>query len=166
MTSAKTRKALEKTKLWLEGQLADIKKQTTEMWSKIEMAPRETLEVGTLEFVDSKPVEGKQKVIVTTADQRLLRDYYDAMRAQGLLQRQVQEIEFLLSPPPGREGELIYQQAQRDREANPQLTVRHLAEKYFPHYFPGRPDSAIRMMDQGLRRLTRKSAKPTKSNTD
>jgi hypothetical protein len=161
MASKKAERLLKEKKQWLEGQLADSKKQTDGMWSKIERAPRETFEVGTLEFVDGKPVEGKQKVITATADQRLLRDYYDTMRAQGLLEHQIREIEFLLSIPKGREPEPIYQQAQRDREANPQLTVHQLAEKYFPHYFPGRADSATRMMDQGLRRLVRKNTTAT-----
>lgn len=161
MASKKAERLLEEKKQWLEGQLADSKKQTAEMRSEIDEAPRETIEVSTLEIVDGKHIEEKQMVVVTHADQRLLRDYDDAMRAQGVLEHNIREIEFLLSPPKGRERELIYQQAQRDRESNPQLTVRQLAEKYFPHYLPGRADSAIRMMDQGLRRLVRKNTAAT-----
>lgn len=150
MKSTKARKKLEDKKRDLEKQFADLEKQTKEMRLQIEKAPRETIDV---------PAFGK--VVVTHDDQRLLREYNDAMGTQGRIAGEIVELESLLSPPKGREKELVYQQAQQDRAANPQLTVRLLAEKYFPNYFPDRTKSAIRMMDQGLRRLTRKKTSST-----
>jgi hypothetical protein len=102
MKSTKARKGLEDKKRWLEEQLANSKKQTEEMWSKLEKAPRETIELPTLEIINGEPVEGKQKVVVVHTDQRLEREHEDAMRAQYRLQYELGEIEFLLSPGKGR----------------------------------------------------------------
>ncbi len=94
----------------------------------------------------------------------VVRNYHDLNREIGRLQYELRKIEFLLSP---REGapipEEIYQQAGRDKLDNPELTTRQLAERYFPHYFPDRANSAIRMMDQGLRRVARPAAKKAHS---
>jgi hypothetical protein len=102
MKSKKANKWLEDEKRWLEEQLAARKGQTDKMLSELERAPRETIEVGTLEIVDGKHVEGTQKVIVGNADQRLSRDYDDAMRAKGHLAYRIKRIESLLAPLKGR----------------------------------------------------------------
>jgi len=102
MKSTKAGKKLEQKKRVLEEQFTDLKKQTEEMHLQIEKAPRETIEVPTLEIVNGKDVQGTQKVVVTHADQRLLRDYDDAMRTLFHIEYQIREIEFLLSPPKGR----------------------------------------------------------------
>ena len=77
------------------------------------------------------------------------------------INREIKELNDLISPAKGRPPEAIYEQAKRDREANPRLTVKALAEKYLPEYFPDRTRHAIDMMDQGLRRQRRRSS-PTK----
>src|SRR5258707_4337091 len=101
MKSTKANKKLVDEKRWLEEQLAARKEQTDKMWSELERAPRETIEVGTLEIVNGKHVEGTQRVVVAHEDQRLSWDYYDAMRAQGHLEHRLKQVEFLLSPPKG-----------------------------------------------------------------
>jgi hypothetical protein len=104
----------------------------------------------------------RNRIDFTAIEKNLIRSFYQTFLWQAEDQVQLEENEFLLSPPRGRGKEVVYQQAQKDREINPQLTVRQLAEKYFPNYFPGRADSAIRMMYQGLRRLASNSNLPAK----
>jgi hypothetical protein len=88
-----------------------------------------------------------------------VRNYHDLNREIGRLQYDLTKIEFLLSPPKGRPPERIYDQALSERLDNPNLTPHQLAECHFPFYFPERADAAIRMMDQGLRRATRRAMK-------
>jgi len=102
MKSKKATKQLEDEKQWLEEQLAACKEQTDKMWAELERAPREEIEVGTLEIVNGKHVEGTQTIVVAHTDQRRDREYYDAMRAQGHLEHRTKQIESLLSPKTGR----------------------------------------------------------------
>jgi hypothetical protein len=86
-----------------------------------------------------------------------VRNYHDLNREIGRLQRDLTRIEFLLSPPKGRPREGIYDQALSEKLDEPKLSNRQLAELHFSLYFPERADVAIRMMDQGLRRATRRA---------
>jgi hypothetical protein len=88
-----------------------------------------------------------------------VRKYHDLNRQIGWLRYELGKVQFLLSPPKGRPRERIYDRALSEKSNNPELTTRQLAERYFPKYFPERADAAIRMMDQGLRRATRRAAK-------
>jgi hypothetical protein len=102
MKSKKATKWLEDEKRWLEEQLASRKEQTDKMWKELERAPRERIEVGTLEIVNGKHVEGTQTIVVAHTDQQRSREYDDAMRAQGHLEHRLKQIEFLLAPSMGR----------------------------------------------------------------
>lgn len=106
-------------------------------------------------------VHGQKLEVRRVVSEQVDRAYNDSLRELGRVWHEIRETESLLHPSRGREKELIYQQAWQDRAANPRLSVRLLAERYFPHYFPNRAESAIRMMDQGLRRLTRKKTSYT-----
>jgi hypothetical protein len=88
-----------------------------------------------------------------------VRNYHDLSREIGRLQRDLSKMEFLLTPPKGRPREGIYDQALIEKLAEPKLSIRHLAVRYFPRYFPERADAAIRMMAQGLRRASRRALK-------
>ena len=99
---------------------------------------------------------------VRLSDPMLDRVYEDTQRAIGMLSREFIETEFMLSPPKGHPPERIYRQALRDRETNPQLSVRDLAEKYLPIYFPEHAEHGIKAMEQGLRRARRRVANRSK----
>ena len=88
-----------------------------------------------------------------------VRNYHDLNREIGRLRYELGKVQFLLSPPKGRPRERIYEQALREKLNDSELTTRQLAERCFPYYFPERADAAIRMMDQGLRRAARRTAK-------
>jgi hypothetical protein len=90
------------------------------------------------------------------------RMYQDQQRAIAKIKVNLAEAEFMLSPPRGHPPELTYCHALQDLQANPALTVRELAKKYFPGYFPGRAKEACTMMGQGLRRARKKKQSPSR----
>jgi len=131
----KAEKAQEKKKRCLEERLADSKKQTEEMWLKIKKAPRQSIEVATLEIVNGKHIEEKQKIVVVAVDQQLSREYDDAMRAQGRIEYEIGEIESLLFPrkgaPPKYNPALIAAARERLNPMGRLLSYPQLAIKHF-----------------------------------
>ena len=149
MASKKTTRALEGKLSQLKDDFGELAKQTEEMDKEIQAWPVKVI-----------VVHGRKLKARSIVSEEVYRAHHDSLRELGRIAYEIREIESLLHPSRGREQETIYQKAQRDRVANPRLTVRQLAEKYIPHYFPNRADSAIRMMDEGLRRA-RKRSTPT-----
>jgi hypothetical protein len=150
--------ALEKEREMLTEQMKALSESARDLPPGIENAP-----AGSSFLSGGKPVvailiNGKPtKVFVS--DPIAYRMYEDAQRQIGRLQHELSEIDFLLSPPKGRPREGTYDQALREKLNDPKLTTRQLAERHFPFYFPQRADDAIRMLDQGLRRATRRAMK-------
>ena len=139
------KKALENERPFLVQRLEDLYKNRERFRRQIEKAP-----VYTMTRPDGLQVKVRDLDYVTD------RLNEDNERAIDQAQYELSKIEFLLTPPSGRPREPIYDQALRDRENDPSLSIPRLAQKYFPHYFPDRAESARRMMDQGLRRAARK----------
>ena len=77
---------------------------------------------------------------------------HDTQRAIDQLTWELSEIEFILHAPRGRPPERAYDQALRELERDPKPTLRELAEKFFPHYFPDRAQIAVDMIRQGIYR--------------
>jgi hypothetical protein len=145
MTSKKATRALEAKLSQLKHAFGELVKQIEETEKEIQSWPVKVI-----------VVHGQKHKLRRVVSEQVDRIHNDSLRALGRIEYEIRETESLLHPSWGRENEPIYRQAQRDLAANPQLKVRQLAEKYLPHYFPKRAESAMRMMDQGLRRLNRK----------
>jgi hypothetical protein len=150
--------ALEKDRETLKKQIQSLSESVRDLPPGIEKAPAE----GSF-LKDGKPIiailiNGKPTRVLLS-DPVAYRKYEDSQRQIGQLQYDLSKIEFLLSPPKGRPREGIYDQALNEKLDVPELSTRQLAERHFPLYFPERADDAIRMMDQGLRRATRRATK-------
>jgi hypothetical protein len=151
MKSKKATRALEDKLSQLILAFDDLVKQMEEIEKQMQRWP-----------VEEILVHGQKCKVRRIVSEYVDRAYSDSYRELGRIKAEIRATELVLHPPMGRGEEPIYQQAQLDRASNPQLTVRLLAEKYLPQYFPNRADFATRMMDQGLRRLTRKQVSHTK----
>ena len=74
----------------------------------------------------------------------------DCAREINRLERETAAIDMLLNPPIGRPRERIYYKALLEKEEDPSLTIRNLAEKYLPLYFPEHAEEAIDAMRHGI----------------
>lgn len=124
---------------------SEVSKST---WARIESAPIKTV---------LRP-DGT-KLRVRLSDPYFDRLFDDNERAIGSLRVELAEARFLLSPPRGRPPDRIYELALEEKERNPELTDRQLAEKYLPNYFPDRTDYACEMIRSGLNRARQRRSR-------
>jgi len=150
MAKSKKRTAgLDKKLEQLRQYRGQLTKEANDLLATIQTWPVETIEA-----------YGQKIPCRTILNEQVHRTHSDLLREKGRIEHEIRQVESLLYPTKGRPADPIYEQALRDLNANPQLTIRQLAEKHFPSHFPDRQEYAIAQMEQGLRRVRRR--KPTK----
>lgn len=136
---------------FLKDHLKQLEEQDERLTAEIEKAP-----MSDITYADGR------HIVVRMSDPELVRMSEDTGGGEICrCKQELTEAEFMLSPPKGHPPDRIYRLALRDRESQPTLTVTQLAQKYLPHYFPGRSNSAVRMMDEGLRRARKRKQTPS-----